>query len=164
MDTVQKAGVGRQVKALSADLNSTLGSLVHQHNLAQENLTKSFETTKNGVIEVKVKEIAGILNSDDSELGKAMKQLLLDIKAKGDVTAEEPFSVPGLMELEGAKLIDRYVAPSSLWADVDTYETDPATYVLTPLGRKVVEVLALTPLKRAEIDRGDRGLSGPECI
>ncbi len=106
-------------------------------------------------------KIAMALAADDSEAGMDMKRLLqaapsyecTDLtkeswgwKHSAPVTSErDPFD-----SLLNARLLATYVPPSSLWADVDTYDTDPTYYILTELGRRVVEKLRGPAEKRGE--------------
>ena len=100
----------------------------------KENLQGRVATLNNN----KIESMARALFDDDSETGKAMKAVLLRLKKNGEIVTEiSPFDVYGLYPLTEVGLANQYVDPTSLWADVDTYETDPLYYRLTELGSSV---------------------------
>lgn len=149
------AGADKRIIQLSGTLNESLVSLRDHHTAAVQGLTESFERARDGMVKARVTEIVEALGKDDTETGKAMRDLLVSLRNTGSLQTRNPFEVPGLMTLEDAKLVDRYVAPTSLWAGVDSYETDPAKYVLTHLGKMVAERLAQTTLARGEAEGVD---------
>ena len=99
----------------------------------KENLQGRVATLNNN----KIESMARALFDDDSETGKAMKAVLLKLKKNGEIVTENPFNIDGLYDLTEVGLANQYVDPTSLWADVDTYETDPFYYRLTELGSSV---------------------------
>ncbi len=88
---------------------------------------------------VAVLNIAKELAGDKTENGKNMRDILSELSAKGEIKS---YGLPvGMWDLKEAKLVRTDVSPSSLYADIDTYETDPTTFVLTETGRKVTAKL-----------------------
>ncbi len=149
-DTAKKETVVERVISIVDNLATETVKIRTRQLSTVEKLRGGYEKRQKELTESKSKEIAELLSNDVSETGKAMKDLLLLIKEKGKFETHETFSHIGLLELQKAKLIDVYVNPTSLYADVDTYETDPTCFILTPMGRKVCDKLAINVVLRKD--------------
>jgi hypothetical protein len=133
-------------KVLETESSKINASYKEQVNKLQE----SHGSKLNELNVSKVKEISETLSVDNSETGKAMKNLLLQIGKNHSFETYEPLGHRGLWELERVKLVTQHVNPTSLWAGVDTYETDPTRYALTPLGKNVYDKLSINGIIRED--------------
>lgn len=145
--TEQKDSIREKVTSISKTLRDEINALNSSSTNSANRLQQTYQKKESEILEAKVKEIFKALSEDKSETGKEMRDLLVSMREKS-VTTHDPLGNRGLMALEGAKLVENYVSPVSLWADVDTYESDPMGYILTKTGRKVADLLAVTSVKR----------------
>jgi hypothetical protein len=147
--------ISKKVIEISKDLNSSLVSLMRQLDMAVADLSLRFGDSKRARMQAGAGEIGEALKLDTSETGKAMTSLLLKTRSTGKIGLADnyPFNVPGLRELEEAKLVDRLIVASA--TDSKTYASDPFTYVLTPLGETVAEYLYINTVKREFVGAPD---------
>lgn len=91
--------------------------------------SKIYETTAN--------DIANVMAEDTSDIGKALLDMFLNVaRSAAGYETFNPLQ-KGLGELKDLKLITTNANTVSLFAEVDTYETDPTCYVLTSFGKRV---------------------------
>ncbi len=132
----------RNIHQTLIELTGELLRTVNKYYGAVKEAQAEYARNISAAVTAKTKEMARAIDTDDSDDGKRMKDILLSLREGGCMPTESPFLVRGLSELESIKLVKPDVNPASLYADIDTYETDPTVYVLTDIGRIVANRIA----------------------
>ena len=136
MNSVKKIGTVPGTKDAAAEkilsITKTRKDTTAEMQKELDGVVLRYEQLTAKLLSQSIEEIVVFLLNDDSATAKEMRELL----KKGRL---ETYNYPGdaTHTLVEAGLMQTFVPPSSLWADVDTYETDPTYYVLTPFGSNV---------------------------
>lgn len=144
----ERAPIVVTLESIAAGLEGRVATLRRDATRDISRIQEKHRELRNAVTESRVGAMFEVLALDKSETGKAMRDMLLLIREKGSFKTYEAWAHKELIDLESVGLVTTYVSPVALWVDVDTYETDPIEYVLTSIGRGVVDLLVANQIRR----------------
>ena len=145
----QKGNVVGTAVRLSKGLMGDVELLNARHAAACSALERIHMESREILLNNASQTIFTVLQMAVSDMGVSMRKTLMRINDKGKLVTRAPLGIKGLSELQQAKLIGTQINTVSLWGGL-AYETDPTTYVLTPIGEKVVKLLVSFRTRRKE--------------